>query len=55
MEERRLLQGGSEAAGRKYNVREKGGTERKIKKVEEKRECNLEPRYNSVLKGKIKL
>lgn len=29
--------------------------ERKIKNTEEKRECSLEPRYKSVLKGKTEL
>lgn len=43
---------GSESAGWKFNVKRKGKNEREIKKIEEKHECTLEPRYVSVLKKK---
>lgn len=47
--------GAQRPQGESMMLEERAEKERKIKKTEGKRECSLEPRQRSVLKGKIKL
>lgn len=53
MEGRSLLQGGSEPQGESTVLEER--EERDKKRLRGKRECSLEPRYKSALKGKTEV